>query len=114
MGIINKLFRKQKVTANKRSTTFKQKKNVRQAVIKNDELPESLPWEILIGDALWLIALLMVFYFMLCLFSFSVDDLAWSRSTSIETNARNLGGTIGAYVSDIAYYVAGFSIWWAI
>lgn len=114
MSIINKLFRKQKVTANKRSTTFKQKKNVRQAVIKNDELPESLPWEILIGDALWLIALLMVFYFMLCLFSFSVDDLAWSRSTSIETNARNLGGTIGAYVSDIAYYVAGFSIWWAI
>ncbi|MBR6026932.1 MAG: DNA translocase FtsK 4TM domain-containing protein [Neisseriaceae bacterium] len=114
MGVINKLFRKKRIAANKKSTTFKQKKNVRQAVIKNDELPKSLPLEMLIGDALWLIALLMVFYFMLCLFSFSVDDLAWSRSTSVETHARNLGGTIGAYISDIAYYVAGFSIWWGI
>lgn len=80
-----------------------------KAVEKNTKQTARLP--VLISDALWLLACLIVIYFALCLASFSIDDPAWSRSTT-PTEIYNLGGTFGAIFSDILYYIAGLSCWW--
>jgi DNA segregation ATPase FtsK/SpoIIIE, S-DNA-T family len=53
--------------------------------------------------ALWLIALL----------SYSMQDAAWSTSGS-GLPVRNLVGRVGAWVADISYCLAGFSIWWCV
>ena len=53
--------------------------------------------------ALWLIALL----------SHSMQDAAWSTSGS-GLPVRNLVGRVGAWVADISYFLAGFSIWWCV
>jgi DNA segregation ATPase FtsK/SpoIIIE, S-DNA-T family len=53
--------------------------------------------------ALWLITLL----------SYSMQDAAWSTSGS-GLPVRNLVGRVGAWVADISYCLAGFSIWWCV
>jgi DNA segregation ATPase FtsK/SpoIIIE, S-DNA-T family len=53
--------------------------------------------------ALWFIALL----------SHSAQDAAWSTSGS-GLPVRNLVGRVGAWVADISYFLAGFSIWWCV
>jgi DNA segregation ATPase FtsK/SpoIIIE, S-DNA-T family len=53
--------------------------------------------------ALWIFALL----------SHSMQDAAWSTSGS-GLPVRNLVGHVGAWVADISYFLAGFSIWWCV
>lgn len=92
-------------------TRRKRKHNVKQPILKNDELPQSALFSTLLGDVLWLSTLLITGYVILCLLSFSPNDAAWSHSTTAIGEIRNLGGIVGAYIADIAYYLAGFSIW---
>lgn len=80
-----------------------------KAVEKNAKQAPRMP--VLISDALWLLACLVIVYFALCLASFSIDDPAWSRSTTPSV-IHNLGGMFGAIFSDILYYIAGLSCWW--
>lgn len=82
-----------------------------KAVERNSKQAPRMP--VLISDALWLLACLGVVYFSLCLASFSIDDPAWSRSTT-PLEIHNLGGMFGAILSDILYYIAGLSCWWII
>lgn len=65
-----------------------------------------------LGDALWLIGLAALICAVLSLLSFSMSDPAWSRSTAAIGEVQNIIGIFGAYLSDILYYSAGFSIWW--
>lgn len=82
-----------------------------KAVEKNTGRVPRIP--MLISDALWLLACLILVYFALCLASFSIDDPAWSRSTT-PLKIHNLGGSSGAIFADILYYIAGLSCWWVI
>ncbi|MBR1818567.1 MAG: DNA translocase FtsK 4TM domain-containing protein [Neisseriaceae bacterium] len=101
-------------TANKKSRkTVTHKRPPKRAVVKNDDLPNPIT-AVLVGDTLWLVSLVLTGYIVLCLLSFTTGDVAWSHSTSTNEVVRNLGGRIGAYVADIAYYLCGFSFWWVI
>ncbi|WP_434779596.1 DNA translocase FtsK [Neisseria sp. Ec49-e6-T10] len=80
-----------------------------KAVEKKKTTPNRL--EMLLADAVWLLAVLALIYIALCLASFSILDPAWSRSTT-STSISNLGGVFGAYFSDILYYIFGLSCWW--
>ncbi|MEO7241370.1 MAG: DNA translocase FtsK 4TM domain-containing protein [Variovorax sp.] len=50
-------------------------------------------------------------FWLLALFSFTPSDAAWSTSGTGGA-VKNWGGRIGAWVADVSYYVAGYSIWW--
>ena len=95
----------------RKSTT--QKRPPKRAVVKNDDLPNPIT-AVLVGDTLWLVSLVLTGYLVLCLLSFTVGDVAWSHSTSTNEVVRNLGGRVGAYLSDISYYLCGFSVWWVV
>lgn len=84
---------------------FKRKK----AVEKKSQAPGKI--EVLVADALWLVALLTCIFFCLCLISYNSIDPAWSKS-SANLYIHNLGGIFGAYFADIAYYIFGYSAWW--
>ncbi|MBP6562812.1 MAG: DNA translocase FtsK 4TM domain-containing protein, partial [Neisseriaceae bacterium] len=93
-------------------TLFK-KKSKRKSVVKNKSRTRPPHLIILINDALWLVALLLVVYLGLSLASFTPLDPAWSRSVQ-GSDVRNLGGVFGAYFADIMYYLSGISAWWLI
>jgi len=51
--------------------------------------------------AFWLIALL----------SYAPQDAAWSTSGT-GLRVLNRAGVLGAWIADLSYYLAGFSVWW--
>ncbi|MBX3607866.1 MAG: DNA translocase FtsK 4TM domain-containing protein [Piscinibacter sp.] len=61
---------------------------------------------LLIGAVLWLLALL-------ALATHSAADPAFTTSGSLAV-AQNKAGTLGAWFSDIAYFLFGFSFWWVL
>ncbi len=102
------------MTVSKNSKPTPPKK--RQGVVKNgrNTPPKADHLAILINDALWLVALVLTVYTALALASFTMDDPAWSRSVDVVDQAHNLGGVMGAYLADIAYYLVGLSAWWLV
>ena len=103
----------EKITHKKPRKSTTQKRPPKRAVVKNDDLPNPIT-AVLVGDTLWLVSLVLTGYLVLCLLSFTTGDVAWSHSTSTNEVVRNLGGRIGAYLSDISYYLCGFSVWWVV
>ena len=65
------------------------------------------------NDTIWLVMLIVTGFFAAALFSFDMNDPAFTRSTDGAT-AHNMTGMVGAYVADIAYYLCGLSIWWVV
>ncbi|MDE2417820.1 MAG: DNA translocase FtsK 4TM domain-containing protein [Burkholderiales bacterium] len=53
--------------------------------------------------SLWLIALI----------SYSPNDMAWSTSGNGAAVA-NRAGRLGAWIADLSYFLAGFSVWWCV
>ncbi|WP_274572447.1 DNA translocase FtsK [Neisseria leonii] len=68
----------------------------------------------LIHDTFWLSGLMLTLYAAASLFSFRMNDPAWSRSVPATAEVMNLGGLFGAYFSDVLYYLWGFSAWWMV
>lgn len=62
----------------------------------------------------WLVGVLATLYFALSLWQFDMRDPSWSRSVGVRENISNWGGILGAYLSDIAYYLFGYSAWWIV
>ena len=62
------------------------------------------------GLALGLVALV---FWLLALFSYSAQDMAWSTSGA-GGPLRNRGGQLGAWLADLSYFLCGFSIWWCV
>ena len=103
----------EKTAPKKMRKSVKNKRLPKRSVVKNDDLPNPIT-AVLVGDTLWLVSLVLTGYLVLCLLSFTVGDVAWSHSTSTNEVVRNLGGRVGAYLSDISYYLCGFSVWWVV
>ncbi|CAN5792590.1 DNA translocase FtsK [soil metagenome] len=59
---------------------------------------------VLLGGVLWLLALL-------ALVTHSSADAAWSTSGSAAM-PQNKAGAIGAWFSDLAFFLMGYSVWW--
>lgn len=68
----------------------------------------------LIDDTKWLFGLIATIYFAISLFSFRMQDPSWSRSIALLGEVGNWGGLLGAYLSDVVYYLFGLSAWWMV
>ena len=63
-----------------------------------------------LGLFLGLVALV---FCVLALVSHSSQDPAWSTS-GVTGSVRNWGGRLGAWLSDMGFFVLGFSVWWCL
>ena len=52
-------------------------------------------------------------FWLLALLTHSLADPAWS-TTGHQDQVGNWGGSLGAWLSDISYYLFGFSVWWLV
>jgi S-DNA-T family DNA segregation ATPase FtsK/SpoIIIE len=62
-------------------------------------------------EARWILFAALAVWLALVLATWSEHDPGWSHSVAGDT-IYNRGGTIGAYLSDILFYLFGFSAWW--
>ncbi|HEU4621851.1 MAG TPA: DNA translocase FtsK 4TM domain-containing protein, partial [Burkholderiaceae bacterium] len=67
----------------------------------------------LIAEARWLLFAAVALYLLVILFSHTNADPGWSRDTG--RAVVNKGGRFGAWLSDVLFYVFGWSaFWWAV
>jgi DNA segregation ATPase FtsK/SpoIIIE, S-DNA-T family len=58
-----------------------------------------------------LLGLVALAFALIALLSHHPQDPAWSTS-GVNGSVRNWGGRFGAWLSDIGYFLLGFSVWW--
>ncbi|CAN5136674.1 DNA translocase FtsK [soil metagenome] len=51
----------------------------------------------------------LLFYLFVSLFTYSTDDPGWSRTGSVAGALHNVGGLVGAYAGDLAFWFFGFA-----
>ena len=66
---------------------------------------------VLLRESRWLLLSAGALYLTVALYGYNPTDPAWSHSDSGATIA-NPGGVLGAYLSDLLFYLFGFSAWW--
>ncbi|MDZ4202104.1 MAG: DNA translocase FtsK 4TM domain-containing protein [Gallionella sp.] len=65
----------------------------------------------LLRESRWLLLAACALYFSVALYGYDPADPAWSHSAS-DALTGNPGGAMGAYLSDLLFYLFGFSAWW--
>ncbi len=65
------------------------------------------------------LGLLALGFWLAALLSYTLNDVAWSTTGALGTNAatvvaRNWGGRFGAWLADGSYFLLGFSVWWTL
>ncbi|CAG9165070.1 DNA translocase FtsK [Cupriavidus laharis] len=78
--------------------------------------PSALPSRIgkLLGEVRWFLLLAVTLGFLCVLASYSKTDPGWSHANQV-ADIHNLGGRVGAWVSDVLFFIFGFSAyWWAV
>jgi S-DNA-T family DNA segregation ATPase FtsK/SpoIIIE len=65
----------------------------------------------LLRESRWILLVACALYFTVALYGYDPADPAWSHSVS-GMHTRNPGGVLGAYLSDLLFYLFGFSAWW--
>ena len=65
----------------------------------------------LLRESRWLLLAASALYFAVALYGYDPVDPAWSHSTG-RALISNPGGVLGAYLSDLLFYLFGFSAWW--
>ena len=66
----------------------------------------------LLREAWWLALVAVGLFLAAVLATYNRDDPGWSHSASDSAIIHNLGGTLGAWLSDILLYLFGLSAWW--
>ena len=51
----------------------------------------------------------LLLYLLASLYSYSTDDPGWSRTGSVAGAMHNIGGLVGAYVADLAFWLFGYA-----
>ena len=74
------------------------------------DIPASKVWALL-RESRWLLFTAGALYFTVALYGYDRADPAWSHSVSGALTS-NPGGVLGAYLSDLLFYLFGFSAWW--
>jgi S-DNA-T family DNA segregation ATPase FtsK/SpoIIIE len=60
-------------------------------------------------------AFLALVFWLLALCSFTPQDVAWSNSGASDARmVANWAGRFGAWLADISYFAAGYSVWWVV
>ncbi|OGS93760.1 MAG: cell division protein FtsK [Gallionellales bacterium GWA2_59_43] len=65
----------------------------------------------LLRESRWLLLAALAAYFTVALYGYDPADPAWSHSASGALTS-NPGGVLGAYLSDLLFYLFGVSAWW--
>ncbi|MCE2870916.1 MAG: DNA translocase FtsK 4TM domain-containing protein [Oxalobacteraceae bacterium] len=75
--------------------------------------PDALPNRLirLLSEARWLLLAAICAYLTLVMFTYTTTDSGWSQA-GMSTKPANWGGSAGAWLSDLMFYVFGFSAWW--
>jgi S-DNA-T family DNA segregation ATPase FtsK/SpoIIIE len=68
---------------------------------------------LLLRESRWLLLGAAAAYFAMALYGYDPADPAWSHSATGAATA-NPAGALGAYFSDLLYYLFGFSAWWLV
>ena len=66
---------------------------------------------LLLRETRWILLVACALYFTVALYGYSPSDSAWSHSVTA-AHTSNPGGVVGAYLSDLLFYLFGFSAWW--
>ncbi len=67
----------------------------------------------LLRESRWLLLAALAVYFTVALYGYNPADSAWSHS-SAGTKTGNPAGMLGAYLSDLLFYLFGVSAWWLV
>jgi S-DNA-T family DNA segregation ATPase FtsK/SpoIIIE len=66
----------------------------------------------LLREAWWLVLVAIGLFLTAVLATYHLDDPSWSHSASDTAVIHNLGGMLGAWLSDMLLYLFGLSAWW--
>ena len=67
----------------------------------------------LLRESRWFMLAACALYFTAALYGYSPADSAWSHSVA-STHIDNPAGVLGAYLSDLLFYLFGVSAWWLV
>ena len=67
----------------------------------------------LLRESRWLLLAALAAYFTVALYGYDPADPAWSHSASGALTS-NPGGVLGAYLSDLLFFLFGVSAWWLV
>ncbi|MDH4216680.1 MAG: DNA translocase FtsK 4TM domain-containing protein, partial [Gallionella sp.] len=79
---------------------------------ENDNPPSNKLFVIL-RESRWILLTTGALYIALALYGYNPADPAWSHTTS-NALTQNPAGVLGAYLSDLLFYLFGFSAWWLV
>ena len=66
---------------------------------------------LLLRETRWMLLVACALYFTVALYGYNPADPAWSHSVT-GVHVTNPAGMLGAYLSDLLFYLFGFSAWW--
>ena len=73
--------------------------------------PEITGWQRFLQEIALSVGFVVLLFWLTAMLSHNPQDPAWTTSGS-SVVVQNWGGRIGASVSDLGFFVAGYSIWW--
>jgi len=79
--------------------------------VRNGPTALQLRLAALLREARWMVFAALAAWLALVLATWHPADPAWSHAAPASV-VHNRGGALGAYLSDILYYLFGFSAWW--
>ena len=68
---------------------------------------------LLLRETRWILLVACALYFTVALYGYNPADPAWSHSIT-GAHVTNPAGVLGAYLSDLLFYLFGFSAWWCV
>jgi len=78
----------------------------------SNELPGNKLFALL-RESRWLMLVALALYFTGAMYGYNPDDPSWSHSVA-STHIANPTGVLGAYLSDLLFYLFGMSAWWLV
>ncbi len=73
--------------------------------------PEITGWQRFLQEIALSVGFVLLLFWLIAMVSHTPQDPAWTTSGSSLT-AYNWGGRIGAAISDLGFFVFGYSVWW--
>ena len=65
----------------------------------------------LLTEARWFVLIAFTLFFFIILYTYAKTDPGWSHAAQPDT-IHNMGGRVGAWISDLFLYIFGLSAWW--
>ena len=76
-----------------------------------DDPPEITGWQRFVQEIALSVGFVLMLFWLIAMLTHSPQDPAWTTSGS-SLVAQNWGGRIGAAISDLGFFLLGYSIWW--